>query len=266
MACHWEIFKCRQVFNCSRETFLLSRTRATGLKHSHHNLYCFILVKSLTTGGAQMCHSSGSWSEIQSPHQDLIYDQPVGKGQGNQGCTGSWGKLTELNSHTGGSPHCQQGISASEPQHQSSFELWAQQPGKHQDEIQGWLCSGQAQCKGQLQSLKGSGKSRAGIGRREWSVVLQSRNRSRLPALPWWHTEVFLTTPHAFHITPNPSCPFPSTPSTEPAPLHTSPFRVYSSHFCPLDFEFLGVRASCNWNHAPENILISSLHAYSSFL
>lgn len=105
MACHWEIFKCRQVFNCSRETFLLSRTRATGLKHSHHNLYCFILVKSLTTGGAQMCHSSGSWSEIQSPHQDLIYDQPVGKGQGNQGCTGSWGKLTELNSHTGGSPN-----------------------------------------------------------------------------------------------------------------------------------------------------------------
>lgn len=113
MACHWEIFKCRQVFNCSRETFLLSRTRATGLKHSHHNLYCFILVKSLTTGGPQMCHSSGSWSEIQSPHQDLIYDQPVGKGQGNQGCTGSWGKLTELSPDTHGrSPHCQQGISA----------------------------------------------------------------------------------------------------------------------------------------------------------
>lgn len=158
MACHWEIFKCRQVFNCSRETFLLSRTRATGLKHSHHNLYCFILVKSLTTGGAQMCHSSGSWSEIQSPHQDLIYDQPVGKEQGEA----HRAQLTH-----GRIPQCQQGISASEPQHQSSFELWAQQPGKRQDEIQGWLCSGQAQCKGQLQSLKGSGKSRAGIGRRE---------------------------------------------------------------------------------------------------
>lgn len=93
MAHHWEIFKCRQqVFNCSRETFLLSRTRATGLKHSHHNLYCFIFVKSLTTGGPQMCHSSGSWSEIQSPHQNLIYDQPVGRGQGNQGYWGSWGK------------------------------------------------------------------------------------------------------------------------------------------------------------------------------
>lgn len=93
MAHHWEIFKCRQRgFNCSRETFLLSRTRATGLKHSHHNVYCFIFVKPLTTGGAQMCHSPSSWSEIQSPHQNLIYDQPVGRGQGNQGYTGSWGK------------------------------------------------------------------------------------------------------------------------------------------------------------------------------
>lgn len=31
-----------------------------------------------------MCHSSSSWSEIQYPHQNLIYDQPVGRGQGGQ--------------------------------------------------------------------------------------------------------------------------------------------------------------------------------------
>lgn len=93
MAHHWEIFKCRQqVFNCSRETFLLSRTRATGLKHSHHNLYCFIFVKSLTTGGPQMCHSSGSWSEIQSPHQNLIYGQPVGRGARKSGILRELGK------------------------------------------------------------------------------------------------------------------------------------------------------------------------------
>jgi len=32
-----------------------------------------------------MCHSSSSWSEIQYPHQNLIYGQPVGRGQGGQG-------------------------------------------------------------------------------------------------------------------------------------------------------------------------------------
>lgn len=31
-----------------------------------------------------MCHSSSSWSEIQYPHQNLIYDQPVRRGQGGQ--------------------------------------------------------------------------------------------------------------------------------------------------------------------------------------
>lgn len=29
-----------------------------------------------------MCHSSSSWSEIQYSNQNLIYDQPVGKGAG----------------------------------------------------------------------------------------------------------------------------------------------------------------------------------------
>lgn len=42
-------------------------------------------MKPLTTGGPQMCHGSSSWSEIQYPHQNLIYDQPVERGeQGGQ--------------------------------------------------------------------------------------------------------------------------------------------------------------------------------------
>lgn len=185
MAHHWEILKCRQQdFNCSRETLLLSRTRATGLKHSHHNLYCFIFVKPLTTGGPQMCHSSGSWREIQSPHQNLIYDQPVGRRQGNQGCTGGWGKPCvdraqpkPLHKHTWKEPPLPSGnfctwkflhLKAAEPQHPPALTSRFSCLGSTKMKSKGSCAEGRT---GSLQAtahfLKSSGKSRAGMGRGE---------------------------------------------------------------------------------------------------
>lgn len=86
--------------------------------------------------------------------------------------------LTELSpspctNTRGRSPHSHQGIfstwkflplKGAEPKHPPSFELRVQLPGKHQNEIKGWLCSGQAQCKCQPIPCRTQGRAEQGWG------------------------------------------------------------------------------------------------------
>lgn len=169
-----------------------------------------------------MCHSSGSWSEIQSPTPEPNLWPTCWEG----------GKEIRDTHRELGKATCWQSSAQTLAQIPTpireffctwKFFFCSRTPTPPSSELQGsaaWEVSRWKSKGGCAQDRliasdspipwRAEGRAERGWGEGNYlpEVTLQSsnraRNRSRLPALPWCHTGLFLTTPDALHSTLNP--------------------------------------------------------------